>query len=688
MCDVPFPQCGQWSLHCNASRKGALGNYWTLLRVAANKNTPIDTSANVFALTSYSDQADLARLCLELGSDKCTITLPLITIYPASCDVAMSGVDIALEAVTARPDDELCMTTLHTWRRMLNLNVVLPDSLQSDAFRALMKCDPSSINAAAFFLEQLFDPCAEVPCHSARDLLLHFSVDPILVNLLINRWNQYAESSVDIDNDKFETMRRCLDYAQDTPFPAADHASYPSHQAAASRFYDEMMSYLTANPDLVCRTLKKRLLKVVWHYELDPSCIKLVILLKHANFVPAKLIPIVRLINSVYELHLPPGQAPTSSAETGSALASLISLLPGLNRWEPALMGIDKSLAAAPASSSTGEVMSLLCTWKQLLDLSVPTASSVALIQTTVDLLVTKYDSTTCVEPVLFFIEQLYKPTMSRDGQNVASFFLHKLLFQCNMDSTLVDAYLSKWRSYQDVTMVDIKCACLYQCLFEVKKVASGVSTATYVSEADSIRYSNQVNAYIRIVEEMLVCFRLKPALFPKHIDKLVLQGISHYSLEAICLPGLTDVIKAAKLHRQVLDKLLICVPVQYVVSTKKVPTEATNFLGTSVLAIERQLWLRPQKVLSPKLCTNLSAHRKLLLGKVSCGITAEAVLDAFIPKDKVDVYLKNLYGCIDDDDADLPLLLEFTAQCEQLPMPKLTALVPLLPWCRALHPS
>lgn len=219
MCDVPFPQCGQWSLHCNASRKGALGNYWTLLRVAANKNTPIDTSANVVALTSYSDQADLARLCLELVSDKSTITLPLITIYPASCDVAMSGVDIALEAVTARPDDELCMTTLHTWRRMLNLNVVLPDSLQSDAFRALMKCDPSSINAAAFFLEQLFDPCAEVPCHSARDLLLHFSVDPILVNLLINRWNQSAESSVDIDNDKFETMRRCLDYAQDS-FPS------------------------------------------------------------------------------------------------------------------------------------------------------------------------------------------------------------------------------------------------------------------------------------------------------------------------------------------------------------------------------------------------------------------------------------------------------------------------------------
>ena len=448
-----------------------LRGYWTSLRETAHdsENTPVVEHASVFPLMSHLDQGGLARLCSELTSDKATVTLPLIAIYPASCDIGRSGVDVAFEAVTANPGEELCMTTLQTWTRMLDLNIVLPGSLQSSACRALMKCDTNSVDAVAFFLEQLFDPCADAPDHfDVRNLLLHFTMDATLVDLLINRWNRSALISDKVSIEKFQAMRVCLTYDQYTPPLAADHASYPSHQAAASRFFDEIMAYLTENPDLVAKYLTERVLRAVYHYDLDPSFTRLDPLLQQANLAPSELISVVRLINSVYDLIQPPDQTTIYPEDHGKGIAwtSLASLLPDLVHWEPALFDVGKSLAALAIFPSTGEIMAILCTWKQLLDWDVPAASSVALIQTTVGLFVSKYDSTACIEPARFFIEQLYRPTVAWADPSASLFYLHKLLFHCNMDSTLLDAFLSMWRSCQNAALIDVKCDCLYQCQF------------------------------------------------------------------------------------------------------------------------------------------------------------------------------------------------------------------------------
>ena len=679
MCDVPFPQCGQWRLHCNASCKGVLSGYWIRLRETAldSENTPIVEHASVFPLTSYLDQSGLARFCSELTSDKATIALPLIMIYPASCDVAMSGIDLAFEAVTAKPDDELCMTVLQTWKRMLELNIVLPDYLQSSACRALMKCDSNSVAAAAFFLEHLFDPCAEAPDHSdVRDLLLHFNMDATLVDLLINKWKQSALISDKVSIVKFQAMRICLVSDSYSPPPAAGHASYPSRQAAASRFFDEIMAYLTANPDLVARELTERVLRALRHYELDPSFTRLVPLLQQANLAPSELISVVRLINSMYDLIQPPDQTTIYPEDHGKCIAwtSLTSLLPELDHWEPALFGVDMSLAALTATPSTEQVMAILRTWKQLLDWCTPAASSITLIQATVDCLVSM-SSSTCIEPAHFFIEQLYTPTATWTGPSFLPFYLDKLLFHCNMDSTLVDAFLSKWHSVQDAALLSVKCACLYRCLFEIKTDGSK-STATYVIKTDPMRYSNQVKAYCRIVDEMLACFRAKPSLISKHVNSHLLHGIAYYCLEAKYLPCLISVIKDAKLDKQVHDSLLKGVPDKCKVDTKTAPIVSTNYL---VITSAHRHWLMLQKVLSPELCTWLSVHRRLLLDKVSTTNSAAAVLIALAAKDKLDMYLRNLYTCIGEEDADLPLLLEFTAQCEHLPLSDLASIAAIV---------
>ena len=662
-----------------------LGGYWTRLRKVSNKKAPIDTPANiVLLLTSYLNRAALKGLYDELRSEEVTITLPLIAIYPASCDVAMSGVDVAFDALCANPDDELFMTVLHTWKRMLDLNIALPDSLQSNAYDALMKCNSNSKYAVAFFIEHLFDPCAKAPkwCgynnyhNDVRSLLVHFNMDATLVDLVIKRWIKAALSSDVIGREKFQAMRVCLTFDQYTPPPAADHSSYPSYQAAASRFYDEILAYLTANSDLVAKVLTERILNAACHYQLDTSCVKLVPLLQHANLSPSALIPILRLVNSVYDLIPPPDQASIHPEDHCERIAwtSLASLLPDLVHWEPALFGIDMCLAALTASPSNEQAMSLLRSWKQLLDWGVPGAASIPLIQTTVDILVTKYDSTVCMEPAIYFIEQLYRLAANLFRPSPAPFYLHKLLFHCNMDSSLVDAFLDKWRSCRDIALVEVKCACLCQCLFKLEiKMGGSTAAATYVLKTDPTRYLNHVNAYSRIVEEMLVCFRLKPALILKYANTFLLQGISHYMVEARCLPGLTTVIKDAKLDKQVHDSLLKCIPDKYKVDVKAALPLAVKYSNATQMH-----WLKLQKALSNELRANLSAHRKLLLGKVSSGTTAEAVLDALASRDELDMYLNNLY-CIDEDDADLSLLLEFTALCERLPMPKVTALVSAL---------
>ena len=635
---------------------------------------------------SLLDRVGLGQLHDELTSDKATLTLPLITIYPASCDVAMCGVDVVLNSLTASPNEKLCSAALHTWKSMKVAKATLPKQLQRYTFRALTKCDPESVDVAAYFLKYLFNPYAKdiIPnnnYHSdVRNLLLHFNMDLTLVDLVIKKFTASAphsdHTSIDTARNKFEAMRCCLISDKCSPPPAADHASYPTRQAAASRFFGGIVDYLTANPDLIVKDLDERILKAVCHYQLDQGCIRLAVMLQHAKLTQAILIPTVRLINSVYELLLPPAQPLVLLAADDAkreAIANLATLLPTLDRWEPALFGVDMTLAALPASLSTELVMSILRSWKQLLEWDVPEARSITLTCTTVDLFVTKC-ARTCIEPARFFVEQLYTPSAAWAGQPASLFYLHKLLFHCNMDSTLVDVFLGKWRSCQEAALVDVKCACLQKCLFEFANEGS-TSTVAYVMKTDP-RYSNQVSAYVRIVEEMLVCFRMKPELISKSVGRLFLHGIAHYGLEARCLPGLIAIIKVAKLDLPVRNQLLGGVLDQYKVEAKTAPKVATDYLGTSIPTLEWQLWLRLQKALWPNLSKSLSAHRKLLLGRVSSGATAEVVLSALKDKDIVDTYLRNVYCCIDEGDDDLATLLQFTTRCEQLPLPKLAALV------------
>ena len=683
MCEVPASQCRQWSRHCDASHKGVLGGYWTRLgeynkskRQLSAINTQLQRPDNVFALTSYLEQ-DLGRLYKKLDSNKATLILPLITIYPASCDIAMSGVDVALQALTARPDDELCMSILTTWKRMKVLNLPQPPHLQLQAYRALIKYVPSSIGIASYFLEHLYSPYP-FPYQGGQSVfpivsfLSHFNMDVALVDIVYSKW----ATVIGHISNKDAMARYMFPTLQATLVSKTDHTNYVAHRTAYSRALDILIACFTTDSSHITKLLDEPVFRALCHYEVDSGCVKLVAILQSSQSTPADILLVVkRYFKAHWSLvkDKPESRAFVESLRNKTdGWANLASLLPALDHWEYAIMGIDNLLSGLAASPTKYDIMAILHTWKQLLDFAVPAASSVSLIQTTVDLFVTKYDSVAFMKPALFFIEKLYIPAATWADKNVASFYLHKLLFHSNMDSGLVDAYLSKWHSCQDTALVGIKCACLYRCLFDMTTDESG-TRAMCVDRADSTRYNNQVKTYARIVEDMLVCFHLKPTLISMLVNNFFLHGIVYYGLEAECLPGLTTVIKSVKIHRQVLNPLLNGVPDKYKVDTKTAPTVATKYLGD----VTQMHWLKLQKALSYELRASLYAHRRLLLDKISSGTPAEAALDALGPS--VLDYLKNVYGCIDESDTDLVTLVQFTALCEQLPIGKLSVLVATL---------
>lgn len=207
VCDVPALQCRQWSLHCDASRKGTPKGFWTRIKeMYTDKDIPSEVSVqlqrpvNVFPFTPHLDQGAIARLGTELRSDKSTLTLSLITIYPASCDVAIAGVGVVLEHFISDYTGKsfthkLCLDTLQTVKPMRDLNILLPAGLQGTICRALMKCNRDTLDLAAYFLEHIFDLRVEADkgCYDhngasyLRRFMEHFKMDAALVDVIINK---------------------------------------------------------------------------------------------------------------------------------------------------------------------------------------------------------------------------------------------------------------------------------------------------------------------------------------------------------------------------------------------------------------------------------------------------------------------------------------------------------------------
>lgn len=150
-------------------------------------------------------------------------------------------------------------------------------------------------------------------------------------------------------------------------------------------------------------------------------------------------------------------------------------------------------------------------------------------------------------------------------------------------------------------------------------------------------------------------------------MNRFFLHGIAYYGLEARCLPGLITVIKHAKVDRQVEASIFKRFPDQCKTDITLQPTLSTKYLRDST----KMHWFRLQKAISPELRASLYAHRKLLLGDGHFSSSVEDVLDALTLD-----YLMDVYGCIDEDDADLSNLVHFTALCEQLTIGKLSMLV------------
>lgn len=641
---------------------------------------PIEKPSNVALLTSYLDDSGLSQIHQQLLADKATLTLPLITIYPAACDIAMSGVDLALDGLarSVEPvvDGEKLSAVFHVWKHMLDLNISVPSSALRGACHALVKTDKSVLDTATFFLEHLYDPCerASVTYYYylyIADLLLAFKMDPVFIDLVLKKW--VLKDSVAVTTARSACMHDCLTSGGKSWLVSRADQLYDTYRAAAVRFFDELSLCCHKDTSLIVEHLDRSVLGTVLHYELDPACIKLLNILRCAPLPPAVLFKVIERVHNAYKFTSLDGQEDTAATQ---AWVDLKLLLPQLNHWNIALMGICDAVSALSADPSEERCMAALRTWKLLLDWDVPVANSISLVQTTASLLVTTFDRGV-VDAALLFITHLYTPVDAWIYRDPANFHLHKLLSYHNMHPALIHAFLDKWRACTDIALIKIKCACLYHSLFLTFEKRDDGADATFAAN-DNSSHHNYTLAYPLIVEEMLQCFRLQPSLIDEYVDTHLLYGIRYYRCEALCLPGLTSVLHAAQLTRSQKAGILDTIPANKrmtVITTE--PLAEASLLGNCSHFFGLQYWLRLQKVLSLKLRKTLSTHRRLLLDKVGSESTTEVVLDSFEPKDKLDLYIKNMYGCIDEyDTADLPVLLEFTAQCVELPLLKLAAIV------------
>lgn len=639
---------------------------------------PIQKPANVALLTSFLDQHGLSQIHQQLIAGKASLTLPLITIYPASCDVAISGVDLALDglarSVEPTVDEERLMSIFHMWKHMLDLNIIVASSALRSARNAQVKSD--ELGTAIFFLEHLYDPCerASVTYYSylhIADLLLAFKMNPVLIDLALKKW--VLKVSVDITTARSACMFDCLTSGGKRWLVLKTDALYDIYRAAAVRFFDELSLCCHKDSSLIVKHVDRSVLETVLHYELDPVCVKLLDILRCATLPPAALFKVIEKIYNAYKFTSLADQTPTSQA-----WIDLKSLLPQMKHWDIALMGIGDALKALAADLSEERCMAVLQTWKLLLKWGIPVASSVPLIQTTASLLVTMFDGTV-VDAALFFVKHLYKPTEAWPTFPPACFDLQTLLSYHNMHPPLIRAFLNKWRACTDIAFIEIKCACLYHALFATFERSDEGAEASF-ADYDNPLYSNYHNAYPLVVKELLECFRVKPALMNKYVDRTLLYGIGYYDLEAVCLSSLISVLDDTPSTLSQRALLLGEIPAHWKLDIAEPESfTAANLLDLTVSSLISgwQYWLQLQKVLSQTLCDILSTHRRLLLDRVSSQSSAEVVLDSFELRDKLDLYLNTVYACIDDGDAaDLPVLLQFTAQCEELPLLKLAALV------------
>ena len=178
ICDVAASECKAWKSHCNASAKGPLASIWRQLRdnkdsaqATASSDSPTgarllhkQSMPNVFFIPAGYNRSGLDDLRGVLKPAESTITMHLVTVWPADCDVAVVGIGEALDSLRSAPSEALCMRILIAWDHMIKGNVIVEkaSNLVGCMIRQLTRDDTNySLYTALYLMNHVYNPSVQ-----------------------------------------------------------------------------------------------------------------------------------------------------------------------------------------------------------------------------------------------------------------------------------------------------------------------------------------------------------------------------------------------------------------------------------------------------------------------------------------------------------------------------------------------
>ena len=208
LCDAPAGECKAWRNHCHATTKGKLRDFWKRqqkehAKIHADKvrfeYTPrliLTNKPNIFLnLHSFLDRTGIIRLHEQLGRAESTCTFTLLTIWPSDCDIAVMGLKSAVNSLRSKLHHEECMSVLYTWRRLIELNIIIdhtPELISTMRDYICKHYPGDNIVAASYFIEHIYNPSTlpteiHLVSYYMHSFFNHFMMNNILIQLFVNK---------------------------------------------------------------------------------------------------------------------------------------------------------------------------------------------------------------------------------------------------------------------------------------------------------------------------------------------------------------------------------------------------------------------------------------------------------------------------------------------------------------------
>ena len=204
ICEVSALECKAWASHCHARAQGPLSPIWIQLREhVLNLQTASTSSSTVAALQEPVSNVFFTKagtgtdtLFTDLKQPESRVVMHMLTIWPANCEVAMVGLEVALKVLRKVPSEALCMRILIAWDNMLKHNVIIDrwDWHLTRIVGDLSREDFAySLDAVLYFVNHIYDPGYKVEEYSEWDcfylfpLLKRYQMSHELVGAFMDR---------------------------------------------------------------------------------------------------------------------------------------------------------------------------------------------------------------------------------------------------------------------------------------------------------------------------------------------------------------------------------------------------------------------------------------------------------------------------------------------------------------------